>query len=59
MTPRKQGGRPRAEEQGMSVHSWIPERVYDRLAQQALKEGRSVSSVVREKLSSDHHRLTE
>ena len=55
MQTKKPQGRPKADEQGMSVHAWIPERVYDRLAQQALKEGRSVSSVVRDKLSPQPH----
>jgi len=37
----------------MSVSAWLPTREYDKLAQQALKEGRSVSALVRDKIVLD------
>lgn len=39
-------GRPKSKHPGTSVHAWIPEALYDRLAQIAIKQETSVSKVV-------------
>jgi len=51
MQTKKPQGRPKAEEPGTSVSAWLPTRVYDKLAAEASKEGRSVSALVRDRLS--------
>lgn len=44
--PRRRG-RPRVEEPRASVSTWIPSRLHDELAKQALRHGVSVSAIVR------------
>jgi hypothetical protein len=45
---KRRRGRPRlSEPSGNSVTTWLPTRDCDRLAQLALKSGRSVSAIVR------------
>ena len=48
--PPRKPGRPRAEEPGVRLSTWIPARTFDELAKVALKHDRSLSAILRENL---------
>jgi hypothetical protein len=48
--PRKPG-RPKADEPGIVVSTWVRESTYDRLARYALKHDQSLSALLRESLA--------
>ena len=45
--PRRKPGRPRSREPHLSLSTWLPVPVYDRLAQLAVKRGESVSELTK------------
>ena len=49
-TSRKPRGRPKADEPGVRVSTWVPESTYDTLTKYALRHDRSLSSLLRESL---------
>lgn len=47
----RKAGRPRVPERLLPVSSALPMKLYDELAKRAIREGKSVSSLVREAVS--------
>ena len=44
-------GRPKAEEPGIRVSTWVPVSTFDALAKYAIKHDRSVSALLRDALT--------
>jgi len=47
---RKPRGRPKVDEHGVRVSTWVPESTYDNLTKYARRHDRSLSSLLRESL---------